>query len=261
VDHREDDLMKRPSEPTTWRLMSEDPDHRLVNLELMTTDLTRQRPFRFPLDATDDDDPEQLWVCVQELREAESPMFPESILQTLERTESRTVQGRTLHKLPQPWDLPVIFAVRISMSLPALFQAIRLYRIRKSLPIQDDLGRTIEDRGRPLTLLSPQDSAQELWFSDGGITSNFPVHFFENPLPRWPTFSLNLGVHPDDAPHQDVWLPQDWENLKVPVKTLGGSGLRFGQAIFKHCHVVAGQSAIGPARLSQPHRPSPDKSR
>jgi len=232
VDHREDDLMKRPSEPTTWRLMSEDPDHRLVNLELMTTDLTRQRPFRFPLDATDDDDPEQLWICIQELREAESPMFPESILQALERTESRTVQGRTLHKLPQPWHLPVIFAVRISMSLPALFQAIRLYRIRKSLPIQDDLGRTIDDRGKPLTLLSPQDSAQELWFSDGGITSNFPVHFFDNPLPRWPTVSLNLGIHPDDAPHQDVWLPQDWENLKVPVKTLGGSGLRFGQAIF-----------------------------
>jgi predicted acylesterase/phospholipase RssA len=232
VDHREDDLMMRPSEPTTWRLMSEDPDHRLVNLELMTTDLTRQRPFRFPLDATDDDDPEQLWVSIQELREAESPMFPESILQALERTESRTVQGRTLHKLPQPWDLPVIFAVRISMSLPALFQAIRLYRIRRSLPIQDDLGRTIDDRGKPLTLLSPHDSAQELWFSDGGITSNFPVHFFDNPLPRWPTVSLNLGIHPDDAPHQDVWLPQDWENLKVPVKTLGGSGLRFGQAIF-----------------------------
>ena len=31
--------------------MSKDPNHRLINLELMTTDLTRQRPFRFPLDA------------------------------------------------------------------------------------------------------------------------------------------------------------------------------------------------------------------
>jgi hypothetical protein len=65
-------------------------------------------------------------------------------------------------------------------------------------------------------------------FSDGGITSNFPVHFFDNALPRWPTVSLNLGIHPDDAPHQDVWLPQDWDDLNIPVKTLGGSGLGFG---------------------------------
>jgi hypothetical protein len=44
--------------------------------------------------------------------------------------------------------------------------------------------------------------------------------------------SLNLGVHPYGAPHQDVWLPQDWDDLSIPVKTLGGSGLGFGQAIF-----------------------------
>jgi hypothetical protein len=139
---------------------------------------------------------------------------------------------RKLNKLPQPWDLPVIFAVRISMSLPALFQAVRLYRIRRPSPIQDDFGRTLIDHGQPLTLLGPLDSAQELWFSDGGITSNFPVHFFDDALPRWPTVSLNLGVHPHEAPHQDIWLPQDWDDLSIPVKALGGSGLGFGQAIF-----------------------------
>jgi hypothetical protein len=38
-------------------------------------------------------------------------------------------------------------------------------------------------------------------FSDGGITSNFPVHFFDSPLPRRPTFGLNLiGFEPDEAP-------------------------------------------------------------
>jgi hypothetical protein len=220
-----------------WRLMSDSPDHRLVNLELMTTDLTRQRPFRFPLDATEDDDPEQLWVCVDQLRDGESQVFPESVMQVLSETESREVRDRhgvvrKLNKLPQPWDLPVIFAVRISMSLPALFQAVRLYRIRRPSPIQDDFGRTLIDHGQPLTLVSPFDSAQELWFSDGGITSNFPVHFFDDALPRWPTVSLNLGVHPHEAPHQDAWLPQDWDDLDIPVKTLGGSGFGFGKAIF-----------------------------
>jgi hypothetical protein len=100
------------------------------------------------------------------------------------------------------------------------------------MPIQDDFGRMIIDQGEPLTLLSPLDSAQLLWFSDGGITSNFPVHFFDDALPRWPTVSLNLGLHPEDAPHQDIWLPQDWDDLTIPVKTLGGSGVGFGQAIF-----------------------------
>ena len=164
-------------------------------------------------------------------------MFPDAIMQALSETESREVHDRhgivrKLNKLPQPWDLPVIFAVRISMSLPALFQAVRLYRIRRPGPIQDDFGRTLIDHGQPLTLLSPHDLAQELWFSDGGITSNFPVHFFDNALPRWPTVSLNLGVHPHEAPHQDIWLPQDWDDLNIPVKALGSSGFGFGKAIF-----------------------------
>jgi Patatin-like phospholipase len=217
--------------------MSQLPDHRLVNLELMTTDLTRQRPFRFPLDANDDDDPEQLWVCVDQLRDNESQMFPESVMQVLSETESREVHDRhgivrKLNKLPQPWDLPVIFAVRISMSLPGLFQAVRLYRIRRPVSIQDDFGRALINHGQPLTLHSALDLAQELWFSDGGIASNFPVHFFDDALPRWPTVSLNLGVHPHEAPHQDVWLPQDWDDLNIPVKSLGRSGFGFGKAIF-----------------------------
>jgi len=237
LDYHQRRVNPSPDDLAEWRLMSESVDHRLVNLELMTTDVTRQRPFRFPLDPTADNDPEQLWVCVDQLRDRESQMFPESILRALSETESREVHDRhgvvrRLHKLPQPWDLPVIFAVRISMSLPVLFQAVRMYRIRRPSPLQDDLGRTILDHGKPVAPLSPDDLAQSLWFSDGGITSNFPVHFFDDALPRWPTVSLNLGIHPFGAPHQDVWLPQDWDDLSIPVKTLGGSGLGFGQAIF-----------------------------
>jgi hypothetical protein len=33
------------------------------------------------------------------------------------------------------------------------------------------------------------------WFSDGGISSNFPVHLFDAPLPLWPTFAIDL-VYP-----------------------------------------------------------------
>ena len=87
--------------------MSKDPNHRLINLELMTTDLTRQRPFRFPLDANEEDDPEQLWVCIDQLRDGESQLFPEPILQALSKTDCVKVIDRdnnelTLHKLPNP---------------------------------------------------------------------------------------------------------------------------------------------------------------
>jgi hypothetical protein len=51
---------------------------------------------------------------------------------------------------------------------------------------------------------------ERCWFSDGGITSNFPVHFFDAPLPRWPTFAFNLAerttrYHTDD---QGTYVPQ-----------------------------------------------------
>jgi hypothetical protein len=74
--------------------------------------------------------------------------------------------------------------------------------------------------------------AEELWFSDGGITSNFPVHFFDAALPRWPTVSLNLGKHPDTAPHQDVSLPQDWDADAAASKSLTRSGFSLVAAMF-----------------------------
>ena len=145
----------------------------------------------------------------------------------------------------------MIFAVRISMSLPALFQAVRLYRSEAS-PVQDDFGRTLIDQGEPLHL--PLVSAQELWFSDGGITSNFPVHFFDNSLPRWPTVSLNLGTHPEGAPSRHLAAPGLGRSQHSGQDAGARAGLRPGD--LQHRHVVAGQPAIGFAGLSQPDRPS-----
>jgi hypothetical protein len=57
LDYHERRVNPSPDDLAEWQLMSESVDHRLVNLELMTTEVTRQRPFRFPLDPTADDDP------------------------------------------------------------------------------------------------------------------------------------------------------------------------------------------------------------
>jgi len=54
--------------------------------------------------------------------------------------------------------------------------------------------------------------AERVWFSDGGICSNFPIHYFDALVPSRPTFGINLvdasfvpqdPVDPDDY----VWMP------------------------------------------------------
>src|SRR5207247_10138276 len=59
-------------------------------------------------------------------------------------------------------------------------------------------------------------------FSDGGITSNFPIHFFDGPIPRWPTFGLNLGpFNPDQAPSYE-----EDQNISFPLNDSGGMRAR-----------------------------------
>lgn len=214
------------------RRLAQEPARRLVNLELITTDLSRQRPYRFPLDAEAD----ALYFRMEDLGDGDDAVFPPDVIEAMRDPNPKTVQQTDpnakavrLHRLPDPWNLPVIFAVRLSLALPGLFKAIRLYRLVPATEISDEFGRGIRD-GASHRLMWPEDGrqrAQELWFSDGGITSNFPVHLFDSPLPRWPTFGLNLGQHPYQFPHQDVWLPQDWEEAAVPATDLGTGAARF----------------------------------
>ncbi len=223
---------------TRMRQLSEDPDQRLVNLELMTTDVTRQRPYRFPLAEIAPDDPERLWLELDTLRDGTgSGVVDDRVLAVLgEGTPRRVADAEgvvhTLHPLPDPWDLPVLFAVRISMALPGLFQAVRMYRIVSPSPVHDDFGRRLTGAGLPAVGGGDDGVAEELWFSDGGITSNFPVHFFDAPLPRWPTVSLNLGQHPDQAPHQDVSLPQDWDADAIATEPLTRTGFSLVAGVF-----------------------------
>jgi hypothetical protein len=214
--------------------------NRLVNLELITTDLTRQRPYRFPLDWADasDHEAEQLYFCPDDLVGPFATYFDDDVLAAMNDPNAQEYVGpdgepRTLHRLPDPWNLPVAFAVRLSVSLPALFKAVRLYRLMSPTKVRDDLGRPVRPVGSDKPLSWPPGSvrAQELWFSDGGITSNFPVHLFDVPLPGWPTFGLNLGRHPDGHPHQDVWLPQDWQATRAPASEVRPAATAFLGAI------------------------------
>jgi hypothetical protein len=79
----------------------------------------------------------------------------------------------------------VAVAVRLSLSFPLLLSAVPLYAIDRTLKCNQG------DRPGPLT-------ATRIWFSDGGIGSNMPLHMFDSLLPRRPTFAAYLKKpHPD----------------------------------------------------------------
>jgi hypothetical protein len=97
--------------------------------------------------------------------------------------------------MPDPWNLPVVVATRMSLSFPVLLSAVPLYAY------DNESGERREAR-----LQSPP---RRVWFSDGGICSNFPLHFFDSPLPRWPTFGINLVDKEATCTPQEItpWMP------------------------------------------------------
>lgn len=92
--------------------------------------------------------------------------------------------------LPDGRDLPVLVAVRMSLSFPVLFSALPLY----SVPY-DCANPETESAPRKLS----ERELQLAWFSDGGICSNFPIHFFDRWLPRRPTFGISLTALPEEG--------------------------------------------------------------
>lgn len=153
---------------------------RVINLALMTTDLSAGRPFRMPFEVPAGDD-ERWQFCARCL----TGLVPDRVVRQLTAAGTTGVAcprhpDSTLHWLPEPWDVPVVLAVRMSLAMPGLIRPVPLCR-----------------QGRPH------------WFSDGGITSNFPIHFFDTLLPRWPTFGLNLDkLDAEVTDASEVHLPK-----------------------------------------------------
>jgi predicted acylesterase/phospholipase RssA len=188
-----------------------------VRLEVMTTNVTHRRPQRMPWQH------HQLLFDPHELRR----LFPERIVAWLESNPPPVEEGpqgerrrRTLEAhaplrpLPDPDDLPVVVATRTSLSFPLLISAIPLHALDLTRERTRDALAAVE-RGEPPA--EPLE-APVCWFSDGGITSNFPVHFFDTPLPTRPTFAIDLdGFHPDHPRAADEAM-----NVYLPSSNAGG---------------------------------------
>lgn len=151
-----------------------------VKLQMITTNLNHGRPYRLPFE---EEDETLFHFNASELEQ----FFPAPVVAWMIEKSGAVVTNTKhgdLHRLPAARDLPVVVATRLSLSFPGLVSAIPLYAVG---PHQQGPQRV--DR---------------CWFSDGGIASNFPVHFFDAPLPRWPTFAINLREHDPDHPSERV---------------------------------------------------------
>ncbi|MFT4215604.1 MAG: patatin-like phospholipase family protein [Micropruina sp.] len=206
-----------PGDPDgSARQAANNPRLRSINLELMSTELIRRAPYRFPLPPAESAQ-DQLWFDPRDL----AGLLPERVVTAMTagtmplRVRSlATGADVVLHPFPQPWDLPVVFATRASLALPALFQAVRLYELREgSAPVRTEYGARLARGDTELRWPGADGAAaqiaQELWLTDGGVTSNFPIHLFDSPLPLWPTVGIDLGSYPAGAGHQDVYLLGD----------------------------------------------------
>ncbi|MCM0619506.1 patatin-like phospholipase family protein [Nocardioides bruguierae] len=158
-----------------------------VRLRVMTTDLTRGYPVTMPWPNREH------WCDPDEMAQ----LFPADVVQHLVRVGGGAREDG-LVAWPEPDDLPVVVATRMSLSFPGLIQAVPLHAV-------DHARAGGADGAAP----------RPVWFSDGGICANLPVHLFDSPLPRRPTFAINLEAFGDvrrqDAEDegQNSYLPLD----------------------------------------------------
>ncbi|MET0225621.1 MAG: hypothetical protein ABW187_04200 [Dokdonella sp.] len=187
------DLWRGRAPPADYVAAAAHHDARLrcIDLRLMTTALSQGRPYSFPLETAafcfDADDMRKLFpAVVVDALIADSP----------ERIEEGPLAGR--YRLPAMVDLPVIVPLRMSLAFPLLLSAVPLWRMR--------VDPDVHARGRWMHV------AEKVWFSDGGICSNFPIHYFDALVPSRPSFGINLVdarfvPAPAHDPDDFVWMP------------------------------------------------------
>jgi hypothetical protein len=191
-----------------------DPVNRNIDLRMISTCLSQGRPYEMPWQArTFFYDPET-WrtlfpgYVVDALQAAPPPApLPGEGDAEEWRWEEQAAKMCTpsLARLPDPAFMPVIVAARLSLSFPLLISAIPLWTIDRGSPRTQQATQAFREATRNQAEL-PGEGLEfcRLWFTDGGLCSNFPVHLFDAALASRPTFAINLGPFPPGkTPSQD----------------------------------------------------------
>jgi hypothetical protein len=193
----------------------------------------------------------------------------------------------------------------MSLSFPILLSAVPLYTICASALGKDgeltsDASKKIEKERETWADIKDSHEVPEIlqknWFSDGGICSNFPIHFFDDWLPNRPTFGITLTTLPNEEALQDqgtqrtvnkdyqsasfksvnyegqlvtgqirenvsgVYLPKADENVPPDWIKLDGDLINFLRQSFKHLRAT-GDYAVKATGLSRTHCTNPIEER
>lgn len=195
-----------------------------IQLVLTTTNLSQRIPHSFPFLEKGRG---RLFFRPEELRRVlPADVVAWMVLKGRERPADGAPVADGFVRLPEPADLPVVFGVRLSLSFPGLLSAVKLYAHNNDRPLNRD-GTVTPD---------------PVWFSDGGITSNFPIHLFDAPLPRHPTFCITLRGATEEELHgrrtvtdTTRWTVEDESTedplVRMPRSNERGGGARFGRPI------------------------------
>jgi hypothetical protein len=202
-----------------------------IVLRMMTSNLSQNQPYILPF-------ADHLFI----FRKADfQRLFPKPVVDHLvcEGTQRKDrfvlAEQSDYYFLPEADQLPVIVATRLSLSFPILLSAVPIYTIKVAKLTEEAAGNI------PLT----EADLQVNWFSDGGICSNFPLHFFDAWLPSRPTFGVDLRDLPATGfadgevkneflsptsrsqegrrqrPQQAVYLPHADDPAETELKPLG----------------------------------------
>jgi hypothetical protein len=194
-----------PAPLTFGNLDGPDPAQPRIHLRMVTTNLSMRRPHTLP----------RLGVPAGFSPERWARLFPAPVMAHLVATSKDwgPEESAGYRTFPQAADLPVLVAVRMSLSFPLLFTAV-------PLAIEDtELFSVVRRLGG-----TPARHVRTVYFSDGGISSNFPIHMFDSLLPTRPTFAFSLEqlLWDEDKVKRRVILPSDAsQGMGVQIATIG----------------------------------------
>jgi predicted acylesterase/phospholipase RssA len=160
-----------------------DPQNLGIQLKMVTSNLSHNQPYPLPFD-------NHLFIFKEE---DFSKLFPRNVVEYMTQLaypSKSVILPQGYYFLPEGDDLPVTVAMRMSLSFPILISAVPLYTINQAA--------FRRQQGKEKHELSKED-LQLNWFSDGGISSNFPIQFFDSWLPSRPTFGIKLASLPPEA--------------------------------------------------------------
>lgn len=183
------DLWDAPGGPDTSQSGRKE---RSIDLHVVSTNLTHARPYAFPLAAGEN----RLFFKPNEMADFFPKVVVDHLIKSSQEYQARNVlEDPCANQVPEGLrelpvgELPILVAVRLSLSFPVLFSSVPLWAIDYTAP-------------------QGQRTVKPCRFSDGGLCSNFPIHVFDAALPRWPTFGITLDRDSRRGKQRPVWMPR-----------------------------------------------------